>query len=149
MATRYRGTGLVVPHDHPEVMNLLDAVMVRRCRWRRGGDGLVVLEPERFHRPWSRKLACFLDFKMRRKVRLDVEGSAVWTLCDGKRTLGEVAGVLEVRFGEDQNSVSRLAFFVHLLETNGLAEVRHAKRRAGGPVGARPADRWGGGRVRQ
>jgi hypothetical protein len=96
----------------------------------------VVLEVERFKRPWSKRLGTFFDLKPRRKVRLDARGSAVWTLCDGKRTVEEIGEVMDSQFGPDKHQYQRLTELLLILETNGLVEIRapeSPKDGGGGP----------------
>ena len=134
-------TGLEVP----EVVNLLQLRPKKKCRWRRDERGNVVLEVKRFKRPWSRKLGYFLDFKLRRKVRLDDRGTAVWTLMDGTRTMGRIGEVIEARFGPDENLYPRLADFLQMLEINGLVEMRGPG--TGGPRAKAAGKRGGAGRA--
>ena len=107
----------------PEAVNLLELRPRRRCRWRRDSKGNVILEVKRFRHDWSRRLGYFLDFKPHRRIHLDERGTAVWTLMDGRRSVGRIAEVLEARFGEDEHLLPRLSEFLRMLEINGLAEL--------------------------
>jgi hypothetical protein len=117
--------------DDVLVMNMLDTKPRKNCRWRRDPDGNVILEVERFHRPWSRRLARFFDLKPRRKVHLDSRGSSTWTLCDGSRTVEQIGKVLESQFGPDEHLYPRLATFLNMLETNGLMDIHREPDRSG------------------
>jgi hypothetical protein len=53
------------------------------------------------------------------KIKLDDVGSYIWELCDGKKTVKDVAECLQNEFGEKVEPLyDRLALFLQSLEKN-------------------------------
>ena len=66
---------------------------------------------------------CQKIFNVPRKSTLELDdiGNKVWSLCDGKKNLGEVAAYLEAEFGSQIEPVlPRLMTFMRLLHNNRL-----------------------------
>jgi hypothetical protein len=66
---------------------------------------------------------CQKIFKVPRKstMELDDIGNKVWSLCDGNKTLGDVAASLEVEFGSRiEPALPRLMTFMKMLHNNRL-----------------------------
>jgi hypothetical protein len=103
----------------PPEVNLLDLIPRRMIEHEIGDDNLVTLLAPRFKSSFLRK---WLEPRMKRpylKVRLDEIGSAVWLLCDGKRTVKEIAQPLRERFREKiEPCYDRLGQFMQNLEGN-------------------------------
>lgn len=87
------------------------------------GTGIVfVLEKEL---GWvSEKLRSLLGASDEVRVRLDEKGRAVWERIDGTRTVAEIAGELEERFGDEVDpALARTWTFVQLLARRGIVEI--------------------------
>lgn len=100
-------------------VNLLDLIPQRLIEYEIGDDDLVTLLAPRFR---NRLLKKWLQPRLKHqylKVRLDEIGSAVWLLCDGNRTVKEIAGPLRERFAEKiEPCFDRLSVFLQNLEGN-------------------------------
>lgn len=100
-------------------VNLLDLIPERMIEHEVGDDNLVTLLAPRFKSAFMRK---WLQPRLKRpflKVKLDEIGSAVWLLCDGKRSVKEIAHPLRERFKEKiEPCYDRLGLFMRNLEAN-------------------------------
>jgi hypothetical protein len=100
-------------------VNLLDLIPERIIEFEISDDGLVTLLAPRFRNKLLKK---WLQPRLKRpylRVKLDEIGSAVWLLCDGKRTVKEIAGPLRERFAEKiEPCFDRLSVFLRNLEGN-------------------------------
>ncbi len=85
-----------------------------------GEGALVTLIMPRFRNSFLRRLVEPRLRPERRyfKLRLDDVGSAVWELCDGKRTVREIAETLAARFPDTMANqpYERLGTFLQQLE---------------------------------
>ena len=66
-----------------------------------GEDGLVTVDMPRFHIAWMQRYLVPASKSPFIKVKLDRFGSRAWLCCDGARTVGSVAEILENEFGEE------------------------------------------------
>ncbi|HUV36250.1 MAG TPA: PqqD family protein [Patescibacteria group bacterium] len=100
----------------PEV-NLLDLIPKRTIEHEIGDDNLVTLLAPRFKSAFLRK---WLEPRLKQpflKVKLDEVGSTVWLLCDGIRTVKEIAEPLRERFQDSlEPCYDRLGAFLQQLE---------------------------------
>lgn len=100
----------------PEV-NLLDLIPKRLIEYEAGEDSIVTLLAPRFKSGILRK---WLQPRLKRpllKVKLDEIGSAAWLLCDGKRSVKEIAQPLRERFQDKiEPCYDRLGAFLGQLE---------------------------------
>lgn len=100
-------------------VNLLDLVPVPVVRSETKSDGCVVLLKPKFTNILLQK---HLLPRMRRpffRISLDDLGSFIWSRCDGKRTVRELAVLHKQRFGEKAEPLhDRLAEFLRTLERN-------------------------------
>jgi hypothetical protein len=76
-----------------------DAIPVRQHDFEQHPDGLVTVLVPKFTSPLSRRLLVPLLAKPNIRMHLDAEGSAVWTGCDGRTTLRQLAVRVQERFG--------------------------------------------------
>ncbi len=87
-----------------------------------GADGRVTVVRAKVLRPRWRWLLRFLarpDFR----VRLDERGSFVWGLCDGTRTVAEIAAAVQARFQDPpEDSGQRTGLFLHQLLRGGFLD---------------------------
>lgn len=101
-------------------VNLLELIPSRTGDFEEGEDGFVVLLAPRFRNRILRRLIEARISPQRRnfRIKLDDIGSAVWHLCDGKKTVREIAFVLIERFGEriENQCYERLGLFFQQLE---------------------------------
>jgi len=88
-----------------------------------GEEGIVSLLVPRFRVSWMQ----WLQKRLKRphiKVKLDEVGSAVWQLIDGARTVAQIGGELEHRFGEKIHPTSeRLGMYLGILRRNKFIEL--------------------------
>ena len=98
-------------------VNLLDLIPERIVEHEVGDDNLVTLLAPRFKSGILRK---WLQPRLKRpflKIKLDEIGSAVWLLCDGKRTVKDIAQPLQERFRDSiEPCYDRLGVFLRQLE---------------------------------
>lgn len=109
-------------HDPLAGVNLLDLAPRRLAGWTEAEDGRVVLErprpPGRAPRHWPEWLRYVMAS---RKIRLDRAGSFAWLQMDGRRTVGEVAGLMRGELGEEiEPAEERLGRLVKLLRREDL-----------------------------
>jgi len=96
-------------------------------------DGLVRLSLPVAVRPalagWVRRLGLWDGRVLRRTVELDILGSAVWRLLDGRRTAGEVAAALADRYRlAPREAELAVAEFLRLLGRRGAIGVADGKK---------------------
>jgi len=97
-------------------------------------EGLVRLSLPVAVRPalagWVRRLGLWDGRVLRRTVELDILGSAVWRLLDGRRTAGEVAAALADRYRlAPREAELAVAEFLRLLGRRGAIGVADGKKR--------------------
>ena len=104
----------------PAGSNLLELMPIRKAGWSEKA-GRVVVEVPTPRRPWRAPLAWLSSKTSSKRVRLDEVGSLAWTLLDGRRTVGSVAGVLRERFGDRvEPAEERLGVLLRSLHRGGL-----------------------------
>lgn len=84
---------------------------------------------------WARRLGVWDGKPLRKTVELDAMGSAVWRLIDGRRTVGDIAAALAVRYGLDAREAElAVAEFMRQLGRRGAVAVarREGEMDAGG-----------------
>ena len=98
-------------------INLLDLIPERMIEYEIDEENMVVLKAPRFK---SRLLKKWLQPRLKNpylKVKLDEIGSSVWLLCDGRRNVKEIAGILREKFQEKiEPCYDRLGKFFQQLE---------------------------------
>ena len=93
--------------------------------WDHAGDERVVVLAPRFGTSAVGRWFAGWIGKPHIPIRLDGIGSAVWLACDGIATVGQIAGRLEERFGEDVNPIGeRLSKFFREMERTRLIRWR-------------------------
>lgn len=103
--------------------NLFDCQPVRTNATRGGEDGAVVVLIPRFGTNVFGRIFQRLFQRPPITLRLDEIGSVVWSLCDGRRTVHEIGGELEERFGDRVAPVyDRLAVYLHQMRRAGIVE---------------------------
>ena len=108
-----------------EKPNFLDMIPVRNpeITWTTDENGIVTLEIE------NKGLANRIAQKLLKKpkityIHLDANGSFIWPLIDGKRSVKDIAQLVEAHFGEAAHPLyERLVKFFQILESYGFAKV--------------------------
>lgn len=100
-------------------VNLLQLTPVRNIKWEKQENGLIVLLKPKFKNTLLVKYVLPRLKKPYYKVKLDEVGSYVWELCDGRKTVKELAYKLQQKFGEKVEPLyDRLSLFLQSLEKN-------------------------------
>ncbi len=96
-------------------VNLLDLTPKRLVEWTEEND-VVVLQRPQLPKPWRTPFKWFSAVQAPKRLRLDDIGTSIWKALDGRRTVGEVAGLLETEFGARVDPVEeRLATMIRTL----------------------------------
>lgn len=100
-------------------VNMLDLVPKRTMKWKRG-DKVSIVVP-RARNIIGKHFIDALGLRPTYRVNLDEYGSAVWNLCDGKRTVEQIGDELKKVHGKTFEPVyERLAIFIGILKREGL-----------------------------
>ena len=103
-------------------INYLDLIPVRseELHWHKDIKGRVILDVE--NTGWFNKIAQTVFNKPQyTKVHLDAQGTFIWPLIDGKRTVTDIAALVKEEFGEpnlcirESSNISRLLRAIILL----------------------------------
>lgn len=111
---------------HVSNENFLDKIPVRKetINWSTDGDGNVTLEME------NKGVANRIAQKLLRKpkisyIHLDENGSFIWPLLDGEKTVFEIGELVEEHFGEKAHPLyERLSQYIKTLEKYGFIEIK-------------------------
>ncbi len=105
--------------------NLLDVVPRRTREFRDEENGTVTVLIPRFG---DGRVASVLEKILRSApitLHLDEMGTAVWRLCDGRRSVYEIGGRLEAQFSDRIDPVyERLGAFLHQMRRAGIIDWR-------------------------
>ena len=104
-------------------VNLLDLIPERTREFRDEENGMVtVLVPRFGDGGIGRFLQAFVG-KSPISLHLDEIGTAVWRLCDGRRSVYEIGGCLEKEFGDRIEPVyERLGVFLRRMKKAGIID---------------------------
>ena len=106
-------------------INLLDLIPVRKIEWEKREEGLVELLKPKFKHPFLKKHLLPHIKRPHYRIKLDSVGSFIWDLCDGNRSVKEIAKSLKAEFGDKVEPLyDRLALFLHSLEKNRFIEYK-------------------------
>lgn len=106
-------------------INLLDLIPVQNAEWKKNEDGLIILLKPKLKHPFLRRHFLSHMKKPYFKIKLDDVGSYVWELCDGMRSVRDVADGLHNKFREKVDPLfDRLALFLQSLERNRLISFK-------------------------
>jgi hypothetical protein len=98
---------------------MLDLIPKRTMKWKRGDKVSIVVPKAR--NIIGKHFIDALGLKPTYRVNLDEYGSAVWNLCDGKRTVEQIGDELKKNYGKTVEPIyERLAVFVGILKREGL-----------------------------
>lgn len=104
-------------HGKPKTLNLLELRPLRSVDWEATEDGRVVLLVPKFRHPFLVKWLMPLLAKPYLRVKLDVHGSFMWSLCDGTTRVREMGERLKQKFGDEVEPVyDRMGKFLRKLE---------------------------------
>ncbi len=105
--------------------NLLDMIPEQKIPFRERSDGTVdVLIPRYGDNHVGRILKKFLK-STPISLHLDEIGTAVWRLCDGRRSVYEIGGSMRKTFGDRIEPVyERLGMFMHQMKKAGALDWR-------------------------
>ena len=106
--------------------NFLDKVPVRKAgiEWSTDDDGKVTLQME------NKGIANRIAQKLLKKpkisyIHLDENGSFIWPLLDGEKTVYEIGQLVEEHFGEKAHPLyERLSQYIKTLEKYDFAEIK-------------------------
>lgn len=102
-------------------VNLLELKPRRNAEWEETDDGKIVVLVPKFRNPFLSRWLMPLLSKPFFRVRLDEQGSYIWSHCDGQTTVGEIVEGMKSRFGESPEEVEeRMNKFIHTLERGEL-----------------------------
>lgn len=105
-------------------LNLLELTPSKLVPWEPGEDGTVVVLLPKFRNPL---LVRWLVPRMKSpdiRIKLDKIGSFVWTLCDGKTTVAEIADRMVAEFGDSAAAAhDRIRQFLFSLEKADLVNL--------------------------
>ncbi|MEJ2722282.1 MAG: PqqD family protein [bacterium] len=105
--------------------NLLDMIPRQLRESRACGDGTVDILVPRFGDTW---VGAVLGRVFKNKpihLHLDEVGTAVWNLCDGRRSVQEIGRLMEEQFGDRIEPVyERLGLFLHQMKKAGIVDWR-------------------------
>lgn len=109
-----------------EARNILDMIPIRKCEWEEN-DIIKVMMP-RFKSRIGKRFCKLLKKKGTYKIKLDKRGSEAWKLCDGKKTVKNIADELKEKFGEEvEPAYERVAELMNIMESNGLITYKKVK----------------------
>ena len=106
-----------------ESKNILDLIPVRARDWGEGkeDEGTVQLKVPRFESRLGKRFCRWIKKSPTYNVNLDKYGSEAWKLCDGNRTVGEIAERLREKYGDEvKPAYERVAELMSIMEINGL-----------------------------
>ena len=100
-------------------INYLDLIPVRseELHWHKDIKGRVILDVE--NTGWFNKIAQTVFNKPQyTKVHLDAQGTFIWPLIDGKRTVTDIAALVKEEFGEAAEPLyPRIIKYIQIVES--------------------------------
>jgi hypothetical protein len=120
-----KGTGAKARKN--KQINLLELIPIRDSKWthQENNKELIRLLRPRFKTPLGKRIGSRLNPKPTYNIHLDEFGTAVWKLCNGKLSVGEIGDIIKIQFGESVEPLyPRLAEFFRILELNKLIKFK-------------------------
>lgn len=118
-----------------DVKNILDMVPIRCYKWEEK-EHVSVFVP-RFRSKLGQKFCSLIKKDPNYKVNLDDRSSDAWKLCDGKKTVREIAVELEKKYKEKVEPANvRVAELFDILEANRLIRYKNPKNHSDYAEGA-------------
>jgi hypothetical protein len=111
-------------------VNLLELVPRRIAEHEIDGEGIVTILMQRFRNRYLERLFVPRFRSKYIRINLDEIGSEVWLLCDGRRSVGEIAAAMRERFEERvEPCADRLAIFFGQLQRAHFIEYANLEQR--------------------
>ena len=109
--------------QHAKPVNLLNLKPEKLFQSEEGPDGNVIVLVPKFRHPWMQWLQVRIRSKHFR-VKLDVFGSHIWRICDGKTPVAAIAESFRESFGDVPELYERISRFLGRLEHDSLIRMR-------------------------
>ncbi len=107
-----------------EPLNLLELKPRRNAQWETADDASVTLIVPKFGNAFLRKWLLPFLAQPNFRVRLDKFGTFVWSRCDGRTTVAEIADALSREFGAEVEPLyERLEKYVKKLERERFVSI--------------------------
>ena len=113
---------VVMSSEKEDERNLLKMRPIRDREWHVDEESTSVhITHPRFGSSVGRRVGSLFGVSPTYEVKLDEYGSAIWELCDGRKTAEEIGKALKERFGEAVEPLyPRLSKFLQTMERNKL-----------------------------
>lgn len=96
---------------------------VRIDEWKEK-DIVIVIKPK-FKTKIGKFFARIFGIAPTYSIKLDIFGSFIWKLCDGKNSVEEIGKKLKERFGKEAEPLyERLATFLNIMEKNNMIRFK-------------------------
>lgn len=106
-------------------LNLIPAI-ISDCKWQENEQGFVQIQIPR-DKLLDRLVRIFVKTPKWMNMDLDAYGSFLWRRMDGKRTVHQLAILLEDEFGETIKPLyERLGKYLNILKNNNFIEMRES-----------------------
>ncbi len=112
-----------------ETENILDMVPHRAYEWEEDEKkGIVIVKMPRFRSRLGKRFCSLIKKDQTYNVKLDDKNSFIWKLCDGKRSVGEIAKSVLDRYGDEAEPIyQRVGELFHIMESNRLITYKKKK----------------------
>ena len=109
-----------------EPQNILNMIPIRKCEWEE--NDIIKVKMPRFKRRIGKRFCKLLKKENSYIINLDKRGSEAWKLCDGKKTVKNIADELKEKFEEEvEPAYERVAELMNIMEGNGLITYKKVK----------------------
>jgi hypothetical protein len=125
-----------------ETKNILDMVPQRSFDWEEDEKkGTVIVKMPRFRSRLGKKFCSLIKKDQTYNVKLDEKNSFIWKLCDGKRSVREIAKSVFDKYGEEVEPLyQRIGELFHIMESNRLITYKKKKDDLGDAGGRQDGD---------
>ncbi len=105
-----------------ETKNILDMLPKRAYDWEEDEKkGTIIVKVPRFRTRLGKKFCSLIKKEQTYNVKLDDKNSFIWKLCDGKRSVREIAKSVLEKYGDEVQPVyQRVGELFNIMESNGL-----------------------------
>jgi len=115
----------------PRLRGILLAVPVRnepQLEWEVDSGGLVTITHRKNLHRWEKWLMKKVGGSPIIRRKLDMPGSDIWRLCDGKRTVADICDIMDKKYKEDMEPVlTRVVKFLEILLMRNLIFLQRSK----------------------
>jgi hypothetical protein len=121
---------------------ILDMVPQRAYEWEEDEKkGIVIVKIPRFRSRLGKKFCSLIKKDQTYNLKLDEKNSYIWKLCDGKRSVKEIAKSLLDKYRDDVEPVyQRVGELFHIMESNRLITYKKKKDDLGDAGGRQDGD---------